>query len=129
MVGAGIAAAAAVLLWGATVAHAARLWQLRCRTNGGHGHTGCCGDASSSGDDSERGDQRDDDTSAEASSSPNDATVVHVAEWPPKLLPATGVAPAPAAAAAALRARGTGWWPSAQQQQPQGGTHARTHSL
>ena len=33
VVGAGVAAAALVLLWGATAAHAARVWQLRCRSS------------------------------------------------------------------------------------------------
>ncbi len=108
LVGAALLALALVLLWGAVVAHAARVWQLRCGSNG-------CGYAA----------RADDWHVAKAGPSaggadledglPRHATVLRLAERTPAPLPAaaavptappTAPPPAEAAHGGALRARG-----------------------
>jgi hypothetical protein len=96
VVGAGIAAAALVLLWGTTAAHAARVWQLRCRSSRSTADPAARARGSSGEDDSDEfappssssqrraaGDARGDDGDA----------VIHIAEWPPAFVSDAGGSP------------------------------------
>ncbi len=102
------------MLWGATVAHAARIWQLRCRVYGipadesRWGNNGG-GKGGSGGDDDEP--------------EPKHATVVHLAQWPPALVPAP--------AEASLRTRGSSFGSSVTPPRlpPPPGQHTRTRSV
>jgi hypothetical protein len=112
VIGAALAAAALVLLWGATVAHAARVWQLRCRSSG-FGSAPIGDDSSHVHPDSGgAGGWAAAAAKAEEGALPRHATLVHPAHWPPQLVqPATGAAvdAAPLTSpSAAWRGRGGG---------------------
>ena len=107
VVGAGVAAAALVLLWGTTAAHAARVWQLRCRSSAAAADA-----AARARDIGDAGGARCDDGDA----------VVEVAEWPHAL-----VLPAPPGVGSSARrsSAGNGGAASSLPQGPQPwGPHA-----
>jgi hypothetical protein len=98
------------MLWGATVAHAARIWQLRCIVYGIPADESRWGNGG--------GGKGDDDEEAVA----KHATVVHLAQWPPALVPAP--------AEASLRTRGSSFGSSVTPPRlPPPPGHTRTRSV
>ena len=130
VVGAGVAAAALVLLWGTTAAHAARVWQLRCRSSR------AAADAAP-----RRGDDGDSDgfappqeRSVAADARAGDA-VIHVAEWPPVMRVGDGSPQRRAGGASSLPQGPQPWGPHAaytwsyEPSLPSPGRHERTRSM
>ena len=97
VVGAGVAAAALVLLWGTTAAHAARVWQLRCRSSRGAADAAARARGSSGDDESDEfapppTSQPQRRAAGDARGGDGDA-VIHIAEWPPVLVSDAGGSP------------------------------------
>ena len=109
VVGAGVAAAALVLLWGTTAAHAARVWQLRCRSSSAAADASARARGIGDADDADGGfavaaTQHRRRASADDARCGNGDAVIEVAEWPHALV----LPPPPGVGSPTRRSSGSG---------------------